>query len=99
MPSVSLPLSLFTLAMPRNLTIKSPGTATVLNPSVVVAGFKALLGTDGDGDDGSVAAVITDDGLGAGTGLVFLSNWGVDEPPPEPPGKLYRLFRSEVTSW
>ena len=91
MPSVSIPLSLFTLAMPRNLTIKSPGTATVLNPSVVVAGFKALLGTDGEGDDGNVAAVITDDGLGAGTGLVFLSNWGVDEPPPEAPWKLYRL--------
>ena len=89
MPSVSIPLSLFTLAMPRNLTIKSPGTATVLNPSVVVAGFKALLGTDGEGDDGP----------GAGTGLVFLSNWGVDEPPPEPPWKLYRLLRSEVTSW
>ena len=97
MPSVSIPLSLFTLAMPRNLTIKSPGTATVLNPSVVVAGFKALLGTDGEGegDDGNIPAVITDDGLGAGTGLVFLSNWGVDEPP----WKLYRLLRSEVTSW
>ena len=62
-------LSLFTLAISRNLEMRSPGTATVLNP----AGDDAEGLRDLSGTEGSVALVMMEEGLGPGTGLVALS--------------------------